>query len=270
MDNAIQAPNAGEEEVIHVLFGSQTGNSEQAAQDFCAQWKEASAQKLKNPVHTRCTSLDDFLEVDYAPWTRVVVIYCSSYGVGQAPLGASRFRELCNHCLQQQPAPFLQGVHYALCGLGDSKYRTFFENPTTLDQGLTAAGAKRIGTLGCADASHRKSRIRRDTEQLTDDQGAVIAQWTRQTIPQIIQTLQSTHPLSANQSTTMQQRTNGISQLINPEFVPPKSSSQDKRGVTIKGIALLSLILVFLLVAGFYLQEQIPLADSSTQPTQEL
>lgn len=103
--------------------------------------------------------LDDFLELEQAKWTRLVIIVCSSYGVGQAPIGARKFREVCDTILERNENTatnddkMLTGVNYALLGLGDSHYTTFFRNPTTFENALSTAGATRIGELGKADAS---------------------------------------------------------------------------------------------------------------------
>jgi sulfite reductase alpha subunit-like flavoprotein len=126
-------------EKIYFLYGSQTGNSEQAAKemaDACAtQLSPLAIQTMSGTkdlitVESLHMQLDDFIEIKRAAWTRLVVIVVSSYGVGQAPLGAYRFRELCDawaDIYQEKPNPkLLDGVHYAMCGLGDSKYRTYF------------------------------------------------------------------------------------------------------------------------------------------------
>lgn len=125
-------------EKVYVLYGSQTGNSEQAAQDFCSAIVDRlSSGRIQDftqtpdhisivPVHMQ---LDDFLELERAKWTRLVVIFVSSYGVGQAPLGAWRFRELCDAWIDDKASHFpLKGLRFALCGLGDSKYTTFFRS----------------------------------------------------------------------------------------------------------------------------------------------
>jgi sulfite reductase alpha subunit-like flavoprotein len=235
------------DEIIYVLFGSQTGNSEQAALEFSAHALErlnstalqahydkhimASSSSSGNnnriwlppSIQTVCLSLDDFLELKHAPWTRMVVIFCSSYGMGQAPLGSYRFRELCDYWMmqpeqqQQQLPQSLHGVHYAICGLGDSKYRTYFQNPTILDQGLTAVGAHRIGPVGQADAAGLVGTPM--------EQGTVIAHWMEEMWDQIRTILITTPPLSISQQQLMQQQTIAICTKINPDFITPLSSS---------------------------------------------
>lgn len=155
---------------IPILYGSQTGNSESCAKSLAA----SLPSKLYNsgditPSQIKITStaeqLDDFLELDKAPWTRFVIIICSSYGVGQAPLGCWKFRDLCDAILdsgnegkEDPKMKELDGIQYAMLGLGDSKYSTFFKNPTTLDKALQKKGALRVGTLGKADASGEGSQ----------------------------------------------------------------------------------------------------------------
>jgi sulfite reductase alpha subunit-like flavoprotein len=151
---------------ILVLYGSQTGNSEQAALDFVKAVGEANASALQ---------LDDFLELHKALFIDgVLVIIVSSYGVGGAPLGAQRFRQVCDYWLEQsydeQDRP-LDGLRYAMCGLGDSKFTSFFENPTRIDKALRHVGARRIGNLGQADAS--------------GDQEAAILQWRNSVLQQV-------------------------------------------------------------------------------------
>ncbi|KAL9182709.1 hypothetical protein ACHAXT_013361 [Thalassiosira profunda] len=162
------ASSAPPEEVL-VLYGSQTGNSEAAAETL----ESALPFKLLDPAPctARCMQLDDFLELEKAKWPRLVVIVCSSYGVGQAPLGARKFREVCDALLDSAKEgkvdKFLAGVHFALLGLGDSHYTTFFRNPTVIHEALTAAGATRVGPLGKADASGTGD----------DEQGKVVERW---------------------------------------------------------------------------------------------
>jgi sulfite reductase alpha subunit-like flavoprotein len=116
-------------------------------------------------------TLDDFLERG-APWTSLTVIITSSFGRGDAPRNATRFRLLCDSWLDtydgttsssptgnadatppSPPRRPLTGLRLALCGLGDSAYSTFQENPLALVAGLTAAGATLVGPVGVADKS---------------------------------------------------------------------------------------------------------------------
>jgi len=158
---------------ILILYGSQTGNSESAAREIASQFPTKLSPLLKNAnAKPTVMTLDDFLEMHHAPWKPIIIIVCSSYGVGQAPLGARRFRELCDALLERQRndssnGKLLESVQYFLLGLGDSHYTTFFRNPTVINEALNACGAVRRGVLGKADASGTGE----------DEQGKVIERW---------------------------------------------------------------------------------------------
>lgn len=244
-------------EHIYVLYGSQTGNSEQAAQEMCAQVPtklspEAIAQWTRSEgtnvtVTASHMQLDDFLELEQCKWTRLIVIITSSYGVGQAPLGGYRFRDLCDAWLddQQQPSKsgspsvkkpplLLQGVKYALCGLGDSKYTTYFRNPTIIDQALQSQGAQRVGELGKADASGTGENV----------QAKVIERWINGIWTHLAQVVIQ-EPLSMEQLQRMQNETIELCCQINPEFPRP-----NQKAAVLRGNVLIS-ILVALLAAAF-------------------
>ena len=217
-------------EQVLVLFASQTGNSEQAAMEVADQLPA----KLSTPtltVTSRHMQLDDFLELHQAEWTRLVVIVCSSYGVGQAPLGGYRFREFCDAILDRPKKTMLKGLSFALLGLGDSKYTTFFRNPTKTDQALQLAGATRVGDLGKADASA--------------DQLAIIAEWIDGIWP-ALQGALAEQPLSEERLEEMQRDTMTLCRSIDPEFMPEQIES------TTSMSALLSILVVLLGIALFY------------------
>jgi sulfite reductase alpha subunit-like flavoprotein len=237
-ENGEQQPGGPRTERIYVLYGSQTGNSEQAAREICAALPTqlgAAVRALQAPGDPPivCEALgplplDDFLEVPQGParercaWTRCTIIVTSSYGVGQAPLGCHRFRQLADAWFDEYgsreddaatkttddtPLP-LTGLSYALCGLGDSKFTTYFENPTRLDAALTRVGMTRLGPLGQADAS-----------QKVPTQTDVIAAW-RDALwaPLAAQVVQP--PLSKERLAAAQAATSALCARINPDFLP--------------------------------------------------
>lgn len=131
-------------EPIFVLYGSQTGNSEQAAEDFCKVIKEKytpsyfrNLNLIPITVQPTCIQLDDFLDYKHAAYTKNIVIFVSSYGVGQAPIGSYKFRSFADELLSlveittknngtggggdnnnNKYATLLKGLRYAICGLG--------------------------------------------------------------------------------------------------------------------------------------------------------
>ena len=214
-------------EPLYVLYGSQMGNSEQAAQEFCKlaveKWTpQFLEQQGLEPITVEPThmQLDDFLELKHANYTKLVVIFVSSYGVGGAPLGAYRFRELCEHFTNDAPEQKpLQGLQYAICGLGDSMYTTYFKNPTTIDAGLTAAGAIRIGDLGTADA--RKSG--------DNAQDKVIARWMESMWVPLAKALAEEKEEDVNLQ-HMQQKTIELLMELDPDYTPPKEYQKGIKG----------------------------------------
>lgn len=96
---------------VTVLYGSQRGASERAAEAFAMELGD-----LRVSVHR----LDDFLKDPH--WTPVVVIFVSSFGIGGAPKGAWDFRSMCDDWLELYSDPDvlkpLEGLALAVCGLG--------------------------------------------------------------------------------------------------------------------------------------------------------
>jgi sulfite reductase alpha subunit-like flavoprotein len=198
---------------LYCLYGSQTGNSEQAAEDFCRQIPEKFTPEFFKQhnlphvqVETTCIQLDDFLELRNAEFTKCLVIFVSSYGVGQAPLGAYRFRSLTDKLAEGAYPSLLKGLSYAICGLGDSTYPTYLQNPTTIDKGLTSAGASRVGDLGKADA-----------HQIGDKaQDKVIAKWVEGLWVPLAKALTDTS--KRPDLVEMQKSTISILQELDPDF----------------------------------------------------
>lgn len=161
---------------VPVLYGSQTGNSEAAAKSLSKILSSSLTTDTIN-VTSNALELDDFLEAHKAPWSPLAIIIVSSYGVGQAPLGAWKFREMCDKILEskEDKSSEFKGLKYALLGLGDSKFTTFFLNPTAIDSALSKAGAERVGSLGKADASGTGEKV----------QLKVIEDWSKNIIPDL-------------------------------------------------------------------------------------
>jgi len=250
-----------EEESIFVLYGSQTGNSEGAAKDFCTQlskmYTPSFFQQHGLPymkIKTECIQLDDFLELKHAAFTKCLVIFVSSYGVGQAPLGAYRFRELCDYWTEHQSSSSiksLDGLYYAICGLGDSTYRTKFVNPTRIDQGLTNAGAKRVGELGKADANGTRE----------EEQEITIAKWMKEIWIPLAKQLCTSHGVQPPIDTfKMQKDTIPILKELDPQYQPPKEfrsgGSGNGTSTTCSPILLVGIAAVGIVVSILALQMQ--------------
>mmetsp|Transcript_5913 Transcript_5913/g.8942 ORF Transcript_5913/g.8942 Transcript_5913/m.8942 type:complete len:246 (-) Transcript_5913:61-798(-) len=212
-------------EPLYVLYGSQMGNSEEAAQTFCKELEKRytpdffKANELAHVnVETICIQLDDFLEMHHAKFTKLLVVFVSSYGVGQAPLGAYRFREVCEAWKEDDKKP-LDGLKYAICGLGDSSYPTFLKNPVTIDEGLTAAGAVRIGDLAKADANAVGDKA----------QDKVISAWIDGMMLPVAKALADDKQVDV---AAMQKNTIPLLCKLDPDYTPPvEEKKKQKKGL---------------------------------------
>lgn len=232
-------------EPLYVLYGSQMGNSEQAAKNFCAQLEEKYTPDFFKAhdlppvqVQTTCIQLDDFLEMKHAAFTKCIVIFVSSYGVGQAPLGAYRFREICE-AFSKDEANYedtLKGLKYAICGLGDSTYPTKFKNPGAIDGGLAAAGAKRIGDLANADADGRGDQA----------QDKTIAKWIDGIWIPLAKAICADEEVDTE---AMQSKTIPLLMKLDPDYTPPKTAQGGNGGLSLAVVGLAGLSLLGIVIA---------------------
>ncbi|GAA4102865.1 flavodoxin domain-containing protein [Nocardioides kongjuensis] len=122
---------------IDVLYGTESGNAEMAAEEIVAALGDA-----------RAVDLQDIGPDDLDP-TTVYLVLCSTYGDGELPASAQPFVDALH---AQQPD--LTGVRYAAFGLGDSSYAESYSlGGNQLAECLDALGAERFGDFGRHDAS---------------------------------------------------------------------------------------------------------------------
>ncbi|PLW78661.1 diflavin oxidoreductase [Cohaesibacter celericrescens] len=116
----------------HVLYGTQTGNSEGVAEDL-------SAAMRAQGINAILASLDE-IEVDALLKMDYVFIVSSTYGEGEMPDNAELFWD----ALIASDAPRLEHMSFSVLSLGDTAYDEFCEAGKQFDLRLEQLGAKRM------------------------------------------------------------------------------------------------------------------------------
>uniref|UniRef100_UPI00358EAED3 NADPH-dependent diflavin oxidoreductase 1 isoform X2 n=1 Tax=Myxine glutinosa TaxID=7769 RepID=UPI00358EAED3 len=127
-----------------VLYGSQTGTAQDAAQRI---WREAKARGFT----CRITALNDYpvANLIHQP---LVVFVCSTTGDGDPPDNMKVFWRFIFR--KHLPANSLAQTTYAVLGLGDSSYEKFNFVAKKLSKRISQLGACSLLPLGLADEQH--------------------------------------------------------------------------------------------------------------------
>ena len=117
---------------IDILYGTQTGNAEQVAQ-------EASALAISHGFEPRVLELDS-VTMDQLQNMKTVIIIVATYGEGEMPDNADLFWG----ALSSSSAPRLSNMRYGVLALGDTSYEHFCQAGKFIDTRLEQLGADRI------------------------------------------------------------------------------------------------------------------------------
>ena len=117
---------------LTLLFGSQSGNSEALVAKIS---KDAKSYGLVGEVH----DMDGFDFNSLSAKKRVLIV-CSTWGEGEMPDNAE---DLWQFAISES-ASRLEGVHFAICALGDTSYEFFCQSGKDWDGRFEELGATRI------------------------------------------------------------------------------------------------------------------------------
>ncbi|RAH77347.1 hypothetical protein BO86DRAFT_422430 [Aspergillus japonicus CBS 114.51] len=142
--SASNPPPAQQRRSALVLYGSETGNSQEVAEEL-----GALTERLHFKTHV--ADLNQYKPETLSSYTLVLFVV-STTGQGDFPANARSFwRSLL---LKKLPATFLSGVSFAAFGLGDSSYPKFNWAARKLHKRLLQLGAEEIHPCGEADQQH--------------------------------------------------------------------------------------------------------------------
>lgn len=142
---AAPAAAAGNAPVLTILYGSQTGNAKGVAQQFQAQAEAAG-------YTSKLISMADYKPRQIKAETHVAV-FVSTHGEGDAPDDAVEFHEF----LGGKKAPKLDGLKYAVLGLGDSSYEFFCQTGKDFDERLGKLGGSAVVARQDCDVDYEDS-----------------------------------------------------------------------------------------------------------------
>lgn len=136
---------AGNAPVLTILYGSQTGNAKGVAQQFQAQAEAAG-------YTSKLISMADYKPRQIKAETHLAV-FVSTHGEGDAPDDAVEFHEF----LGGKKAPKLDGLKYAVLGLGDSSYEFFCQTGKDFDERLGKLGGSAVVARQDCDVDYEES-----------------------------------------------------------------------------------------------------------------
>lgn len=132
-------------ESVTVLFGSQTGNSKKVAAQIAARLRAQGRE-------VNLGDLNDYPTKNLKA-EKTVLLVVSTQGEGDPPVSAEEFHKW----LLGPRAPSLEGLQFAVCGLGDRSYLKFCQTGKEIDARLEALGATRLFERADCDVEYEES-----------------------------------------------------------------------------------------------------------------
>uniref|UniRef100_A0A182US59 NADPH-dependent diflavin oxidoreductase 1 n=1 Tax=Anopheles merus TaxID=30066 RepID=A0A182US59_ANOME len=132
------------ERKLTILYGSQSGTAQDLAEQI---WRESKMYFFRGNV----LPMDEY-DVSELIGERFVVCVCSTYGQGEEPDNMKRFWKFLLR--KSLPNDSLQQVHFAVLGLGDSRYPKFNYVAKKLHKRLLQLGGSALLPVGLCDDQH--------------------------------------------------------------------------------------------------------------------
>ena len=132
---AAPVQQSSESAVLTILYGSQTGNAKAVANKI----KAAAEQQ---GIAVKLTDIGSYKTTQLVK-EKYLLIVTSTYGEGEPPESAVAFHKF----LFSKKAPKLDGLQFAVLGLGDTSYEFFCKTAIDFDEQLAALGGKRLHAL---------------------------------------------------------------------------------------------------------------------------
>eukprot|EP01041_Mallomonas_annulata_P010187 gene10187-21232_t len=130
------------EKSIYILYGSQTGNSEDIAKDLNEKCKTKDYE-------TKLATLNSVKKASFKEDAKAIIIVCSTTGNGDPPENADGFwRTIKNRSASKE---MFEGIPFCVLGLGDTNYDKFCHMGKVIDKRLSELGGNRCLPLACAD-----------------------------------------------------------------------------------------------------------------------
>ena len=115
-----------------VIFGTETGNAEELADD-------TASMATKFELEPLVMDMEDITAEDISNYKRLIVI-CSTWGEGEQPVNA---QDLYDSVLDSEDG-CMQGVNFAVLALGDTAFEFFCESGKEWDSIIEQKGGSRI------------------------------------------------------------------------------------------------------------------------------
>ncbi|KAI7896669.1 cytochrome P450 [Mucor mucedo] len=138
---------------ITFLFGTQTGSAQDYSNQLSAQAKRFGFKDIafSSMDHWKVIQSGTYEKSSEKKKNELVVICTATYN-GQPPDSAENFNKFLDVNMQAGNENLLDGIDFAVFGLGNRNWRTYQAFPLKVDSSLEALGANRFFAPGTGDA----------------------------------------------------------------------------------------------------------------------